>query len=212
MVLRQRYYNLKYSGHEMYRQIIIQHFYVLATEWNNWFWEDLRSNIFYFPIQNYMSGLYDRDFTICSPLITVYTARLTFNFTTFCHRVNFCVLWGSVNKRRLFPYATLTDISIQQRFQHLKPTVHYMYRQIIIHLLYVLPTDFLYRFLGDLRTNFEYFLFKTKWMVFITEISPSNSQLSLYVPPDNHSTFLRSDNSVYLMVLCGSENQQRIFP
>ncbi len=157
MVLRQRYYNLKYSGHDMYRQIIIQHFYVLATEWNNWLWEDLRSNIFYFPIQNYMSGLYDRDFTICSPLITVYTARLTFNFTTFCHRVNFCVLWGSVNKRRLFPYATLTDISIQQRFQHLKPNGHYMYRQIIIQHFYVLSIQCIYWFYVNLRNNSEYF-------------------------------------------------------
>ena len=98
---------------------LIQHFYVLATDWINWFWEDLRKNIFYFHTQHYRSGLYDRDFTICSPLFTVCTARLTFNFTTFCHRVNFCVLWGSVNKWRLFLYATITDIFIQQRFHHI---------------------------------------------------------------------------------------------
>ena len=96
MVLWQRFYNLKYSGHVMYRQIIILHFYVLSTDWIIRFWEDLRTNKFHFPIQHDMSGLYDRVFNICSPVFTVCTSTLTFNITTFFHRVNFCVcedLW-----------------------------------------------------------------------------------------------------------------------
>jgi hypothetical protein len=32
-----------------------------------------------------------------------------------------------------------------------------------------------------------------------------------YVPPVKHSTVLPSDNTVYLCVLCGSENKQRLF-
>jgi hypothetical protein len=38
------------------------------------------------------------------------------------------------------------------------------------------------------------------------------AQWSLYVPPGQHSTILRSAHTVYLCVLCGSENKQRLFP
>jgi hypothetical protein len=41
---------------------------------------------------------------------------------------------------------------------------------------------------------------------------PSKAHWSLYVPPVWHSTILRSAHTVYLWVLCGSENKQRLFP
>jgi len=41
---------------------------------------------------------------------------------------------------------------------------------------------------------------------------PSKSQWSLYVPPVYHSTILRSAHTLYLCVLCGSQNKQLLFP
>jgi len=37
-------------------------------------------------------------------------------------------------------------------------------------------------------------------------------QWSLYVPPVEHSAILRSAHTVYLSVLRGSENKERLFP
>jgi len=39
----------------------------------------------------------------------------------------------------------------------LKPTGHYMYRQFNIQQFYVLPTQCIYVFYVDLRTNSDYF-------------------------------------------------------
>ena len=55
-------------------------------------------------------------------------------------------------------------------------------------------------------------LYSINWLVFITEIQPSKSQWSLYVPPVQYSQNLRSAHTVYLCVLCGSENKERSFP
>jgi len=43
------------------------------------------------------------------PVVTICTASLTFNNSTFCKTLYLCVLCGSQNKQRLFPYRTLTD-------------------------------------------------------------------------------------------------------
>jgi len=43
------------------------------------------------------------------PVVTIRTTSLTFNNSTFCHTVYLCVLCGSENKQRLFPYTALTD-------------------------------------------------------------------------------------------------------
>jgi len=71
--------------------------------------------------------------------------------------VYLCVLCGSDNKQRLFPYTALTDWSAKQRFIPLKPSGHYIYRQFNIQQLYVLPTQCIYVFCVDLRTNSDYF-------------------------------------------------------
>ena len=67
------------------------------------------------------------------------------------------VLCGSENKQRLFPYTTLTDWFLQHRLNPLKPSGHYMYHQFNIQPLYVLPTQCIYVFCVDLRTNSDYF-------------------------------------------------------
>ena len=51
-----------------------------------------------------------------SPVVTICTASLTFNSSTLCpHRPYLCVLCGSENKQRLFPYTALTDWFVQAR-------------------------------------------------------------------------------------------------
>ena len=62
----------------------------------------------YFPIQHYLTGFYNRDSTLCIPVVTICTASSTFNNSTFYLRNILCVLYGSQNKQRLFPYTTLT--------------------------------------------------------------------------------------------------------
>ena len=44
-----------------------------------------------------------------------------------------------------------------ERFNPLKPSGHYMYRQFNIQQFYVLPTQCIYVFCVDLRTNSDYF-------------------------------------------------------
>ena len=42
-------------------------------------------------------------------VVTICTASLTFTILRSAHTVYLCVLFGSQNKQRLFPYTTLTD-------------------------------------------------------------------------------------------------------
>ena len=57
------------------------------------------------------------------------------------HTLYLSVLCGSQNQQPLFPYTTLTDRFLKPRFNLLKPSGHYMYRQINIQHFYVLPTQ-----------------------------------------------------------------------
>jgi hypothetical protein len=52
----------------------------------------------------------ETDLPIMSPVVTICTASLTFNNSTLCpHSV--CVLCGSENKQRLFPYTAVRRMS-----------------------------------------------------------------------------------------------------
>jgi len=80
----------------MYRQFNIQLFYVLPTSCIYAFCVDLRTNSDYFPIQHELTGFYNRDLTIYIPVVTICTASLTFNYSTFCpHSVFTCFVWIS---------------------------------------------------------------------------------------------------------------------
>ena len=90
-------------------------------------------------------------------VVTICTASLTFNNSTFCPHSVFTCLFGSQNKQRLFPYTTLTDwfynrdgvcllrdtdwefIYIIQT--PLKPSGHYTYHQFNNHTCCVLATQ-----------------------------------------------------------------------
>ena len=79
-----------------------------------------------------------------------------------------CVLCGSQNKQRLFPYYTaLTDWFFKQRFNPLKLSGYYVYHQFNIHQFYVLPTHCIYVFCVDLRTNSDYFPIQHKLTGFL---------------------------------------------
>ena len=137
------------------RSLHIHNFYVLPTQCIYVFCVDLRINSDYFPIQHWLTGLYNRDgvcllrgtdwifiynstfFThsviMCfvwiweqTAIISLYSINwLVFITETECvyfavrtgclyiilrsaHTVYLCVLCGSENKQRLFPYTALT--------------------------------------------------------------------------------------------------------
>ena len=46
----------------------------------------------------------------------------------------------------------------------------FIYRQFNLQQFYVLPTQCIYVFCVDLRTNSDYFLYSINWLVFITEM------------------------------------------
>ena len=58
-----------------------------------------------------------------------------------------------------------------------------MYRQFNIQQFYILPTQCIYVFLWISEQTAIISLYNINWLVFITEISPSVAQWSLYVPP-----------------------------
>ena len=73
-----------------------QIFYVLPTQCIYVFYVDLRTNSDYFPIQHQRTGFYNRDLTLYSPVVTICTASLTFNNSTFCPpSVFMCFVWIS---------------------------------------------------------------------------------------------------------------------
>ena len=86
--------------------------------------------------------------TIYSPVVTICTASLTLNNSTFC------------------PHSVFTCFCV------------------------------------DLRTNSDYFTVQHNWLVCITE-TECLLRGTFYI--------LRSAHTVYLCVLCGSENKQRLF-
>jgi hypothetical protein len=55
-------------------------------------------------------------------------------------------------------YGVLVEgATVASRLHRFKPSGHYMYRQFNIQQLYVLPTQCIYVFCVDLRTNIDYF-------------------------------------------------------
>ena len=78
-----------------------------------------------------------------------------------------------------------------------------MYRQFNINQFYVLPTQCIYVFCVDLRTNSDYFTVQ-HWLVgFYNWDGVCLLRGTFYI--------LRSAHTVYLCVLCGSQNKQRLF-
>ena len=85
----------------------------------------------------------------------------------------------------------------------LQPSGRYMYRQCNINQLYVLSTQCIYVFCVDLRTNSDYFTVQHWLFGFYNWDGVCLLRGTFYI--------LRSAHTVYLCVLCGSENKQRLF-
>jgi len=80
----------------MYHHFNIQQFYLLSTQCIYVFCVDLRTNSDYFPIQHKLTGFYNIDLILYIPVVTICTASLTFNNSTFCPRnVFMCFVWIS---------------------------------------------------------------------------------------------------------------------
>ena len=95
------------------------------------------------------------------------------------------------------------DATSSKNDNNLQPSGHYMYHQFNIHPFYVLPTQCIYVFRVDLRTNSYYFTVQ-HWLVgFYNWDGVCLLRGTFYI--------LRSAHTVYLWVLCGSENKQRLF-
>jgi len=88
LVSQQRFTSLRYSGHHMYHQICLQHFYVLPTQIIYMFCVDLRKNQQLFPYT-----------CIKWYAFPILTTSLTFNISTICPQVYLCILCGSENNR-----------------------------------------------------------------------------------------------------------------
>ena len=82
---------LQPSGLYIYHQFIIQQFCVLSTQYIHVFCVDLRTNSDYFIIQHWLTGFYNRDLTLYSPVVTICTTSLSFNNSAFCpHSIFMC--------------------------------------------------------------------------------------------------------------------------
>ena len=62
-------------------------------------------------------------------------------------------------------------------------------------------------FVSNWEQAANYSLLNFNWLVYITDISLSKAQWSLYVRPDFNSTFLRSAKQLNLLFLCGNEKK-----
>jgi hypothetical protein len=88
-------------------------------------------------------------------------------------------------------------------YKPLKPNGHYTYHQFNINKFYVLPTPCIYVFCVDLRTNSNYFTVQHWLVCFYNRDGVCLLRSTFYI--------LRSAHILYLCVLCGSENKQRLF-
>jgi len=84
------------------------------------------------------------------------------------HRMYLCVLCGSHNKQRLFPYTSLTDWFWQPRFNPLKPSGHYMHHQFSIKNSTFCPHSLLMCsvWISEQTATISLYI---NWPVFITE-------------------------------------------
>jgi len=83
----------KASGHYVLQT---SKFFILPTQCIYVFCLDLRINSVHFPIQHYLTGLYNRDLNLWSPVVTILPPGLTTTYSTFCpHSVFMCFVWIS---------------------------------------------------------------------------------------------------------------------
>jgi hypothetical protein len=98
--------------------------------------------------------------TLYSTLVSVCTASLTFWNTTFCtHSVFMCFVCIS-EKTAIISLYSINRLLFITEIEKLQPSGYYMYHHFDIQQFYILPTQFVYVFYMDLRTNSDYFPIK----------------------------------------------------
>jgi len=112
------------------------------------------------------------------------------------HTVFLCVLCGSEKKQRLFHCTALTDWLV---FITETECVYCAVRS----TFYVLPTQCVYVFCVDLRTNVDCFTVQHWLRGFYNWDGVCLLRGTFYI--------LLSAHTVYLCVFCGSENKHRLF-
>jgi len=142
----------------MYRQFNIQQFYVLPTTVYLCVLCGSENKHRLFPYTALTDWYLQPRFKPLQPSgLYMYHQFNIQQFYVLPTTVYLCVLCGSENKHRLFPYTTLTGWFLQPRFKPLQPSGHYMYQQFNIQQFYVLSTQYIYVFCVDLRINIDYF-------------------------------------------------------
>jgi len=75
--------HLRPSGNNIYRQFNIRQFYFLPSQCVYVFLVDPKTNSEYFPIQHELTGFYNRDLSLGSPVVSMCKTRSTFHNSTF---------------------------------------------------------------------------------------------------------------------------------
>ena len=91
-----------------------------------------------------------------------------------------CMFCMDLRTNQLFLYTALTDWFLYQSFKPLQPSGSYIYHQFNIQQFYILPTQCIYMFCTDLRTN-QLFLYTalTDWFLYqsFKPLQPSGSYM-----------------------------------
>jgi len=207
-------------------------FYVLPTHCIYVFCVDLRTDSDYFAVQHWLTGFYNRD--------GVFTARYVLH-STFCpHIVFMCSVWIWEHTAIISLYSidwlifiTETECvycAVRSTFYVVPTQCIYVFcvdlrtnsdYSTVQHWLtgfynwdgvclprgsstfYVLPTQCIYVFCVDQRTNSDYFTVQHWLTGFYNWDGVCLLRGTFYI--------LRSGHTLYLCVLCGSENKQRLF-
>ena len=142
--------------------------------------------------------------TLCSPVVTIGTTSVTFNNSTFWpHTVFMCFMWIWEQTAIIFLCSINWLVFMTQTECLLRGT-----ECIFIYNSAFCPRSLFMCFVWIWEQRANIFLYGINWLVFIIQtecVSCAVGTGSLYI-------ILRSAHTVYLCVLCGSENKQRLFP
>ena len=166
-------------------------------------------------IQTEMISLYNINKLVYRTEISPYKAQWSLyvppkyssTFLRSAHRLYLWILCGCEKKERLFPYTTLTDLLYNRDFDIYTPVITICTAGMPFNISTFCPLIVFMCFVWILEQTANISIYNVNWLVYVTDISPFEAQRSLYVRPHYNSTFLRYAHSVYLWVMCGSENK-----
>jgi len=146
----------------------IQQFCVLLTQCIYVFCVDLRTNSDYFPIQHWLTGFYSRVFNLCSPVVAVCTASLTFNNSTFYpHSIYFFVwVWEQITIIYLYSINWLVFITV---LNPCGPVVTVCTASLTFNNSTFCPRSVFMCFVWIWEETAIISLYNINWLVFITE-------------------------------------------